>query len=377
MSLEKQLYSAIDAFKDEVITLAKKIHDNPEVAYQEHFAAKEQIQFLSKNNFKVEKGLSNLSTSFKASWYGEGKGKVVAFLSEYDALPGIGHGCGHQLIAGSAIAAALGVKMVMEKNGLNGTVSVIGTPAEENGGGKISMKNAGCFKNIDACLMFHPSNTSLINTNSLCNLSLAVEFYGKEAHAGTCPEEGRSALSALINVFNNLNSIRLHFTGDLRAHGVIKQGGIVENVIPKFAEGLFTLRALNMNDLNILKERFVKCVEGAALTTGTEYKITEKFCYTRLEQNKFLNELFKRNMEALGEIFSLNKDSRDYISTDAGNLSTEVPLIHPLISVIDGTENCVLHTSEFEYFANTQYAYDKMILVSKSLGATALDFMQT
>ena len=371
----KALCTAIDRIQDDVVGIAKRIYDSPELAYEERFAVREQIDFLSSNGFAVDVGLANLPTSFKATWKRNNTDTEIAFISEYDALPDIGHGCGHHLIAGSAVGAAVGVKRVLEDYGLGGTVSVIGTPAEENGGGKIALLDAGCCRGVTACLMFHPSDMSIANPRSLSNLSLVIKYYGNKAHAGESPEEGRSALSALITLFNNIDAIRMHFTSDVRAHGIISHGGVVENIIPDFVEGLFTLRAKDLDGLAKLRQKFENCADAAAVATDTQFKIEEKFCYATLTQNRELSELFVSNLKSLGEVFAEDGEYKGFLSTDAGNVAQQVPLVHPLVSVVQGNSRCALHTSEFARLANTEYAYKKMIVVSKALGITALELM--
>lgn len=374
----KVLLAAIDEIQDDVVGIAKRIFDNPELAYEEHFALREQVDFLSANGFAVDVGLADLPTSFKATWKQNNTDTTdteVAFISEYDALPSIGHGCGHHLMAGAAVGAAVGVKRVMEDYGFGGTVSVIGTPAEENGGGKIALLDAGCFHGVTACFMFHPSDISIANPRSLSNLSLVIQYYGNRAHAGESPEKGRSALSALITLFNNIDAIRMHFASDVRVHGVVTHGGVVENIIPDFAEGLFTLRAKNPEGLDRVRQRFDDCAKAAAIASDTRFKIDEKFRYAALMQNRDLVEMVVRSFESLGEVFAEDQEYEGFVSTDAGNVSQQVPLVHPLISVVQGDSRCALHTQEFARLTNTEYAYKKMITVSKALGMTALELI--
>lgn len=373
---KNSICEVIEDLKSEVISLSKKIHAHPEIAYNEYFAVEEQIALLSRHGFNVQKNLGDLPTAYQGIWGKGSNGLHVAFIAEYDALPTIGHACGHNLITGASMAAAVSLSKILQRTNIQATVSVFGTPAEENGGGKINLLEKGCFNNVDVCLMFHPGRRNVANPLSLCNLSLIAKYYGKTSHAGTSPEKGNSALNALISLFCNVNLIRLHLNSDLKIHGIISNGGEVENIIPNYAEAVFTLRAPTMEKLKELEERFQGCAKGAAVGTNTELKIEKKFFYRELNENIPLKQLFLKNAKRFGERFySHNAGMDGYLSTDAGNLSWELPLLHPFISIFDGNNDCSLHTPEFEKASNTDLAYQKMITVGKTLGMTALDLI--
>ena len=243
------MVEAVDAVREELIDVSLDIHAHPELGNEEHHAAEVLTGFLDRHGFEVERPFAGIETAFKATASGSSDGPVIAILAEYDALPDIGHGCGHNLIAQSAVGAGIGTQAALD--GLSGTVQVIGTPAEETDGAKIRMLDAGVFDDVDVVLSSHPaSNRTFIQTDvpvgeslSLALVGFRYAYHGKAAHAASAPHEGVNALNAVLHLFAGIDSLRQHLRGDARVHGVITHGGSAANVVPDYAEANFFLRA--------------------------------------------------------------------------------------------------------------------------------------
>ncbi len=257
-ALKAQAKAAIEADRGELVELGLRIHAHPETAMQEHQAAAWICRMLEKHGFNIQTGICDMPTAFRAV-YGSGRPRV-AFIAEYDALPGLGHACGHNLIATAAAAAAIGSLTAVDN--LGGSVAVIGTPAEELQGGKIDMIARGAFEDIDAALMAHPSSYDSAAVKALACACLYVEFFGQESHAAAQPEEGINALEAMILSFNAINSLRQHIAGGARIHGIITDGGRAANIVPGHAAGHFLVRADDLPYLEKLKGRVLNCIQG-------------------------------------------------------------------------------------------------------------------
>ena len=272
---------AIDAAREELVGVALDIHAHPELNYQEHYAAKLLSDTLEGHGFAVERGVGGVETAFRATLQGgAGDGPTVAILAEYDALPEIGHGCGHNLIAMAAVGAGLGVKANLAS--LPGRVVVIGTPAEEGGGGKIRLLEAGVFKEVDVCLSSHPSSNRTIipedipmdESWSLAMVGYRYIFHGKAAHAAAAPEEGINALNAVIHLFSGIDALRQHLRDDVRIHGIITDGGLAPNVVPEFAAANFMLRCRDRRYLSdVVVGKVEQVAQGAALITGATLEV--------------------------------------------------------------------------------------------------------
>ncbi|MDR7523454.1 MAG: amidohydrolase [Armatimonadota bacterium] len=261
--MHARILAAIDAASDDLIALARRIHATPEVGFQEHRAAAWLTETLERHGFRVERGVAGLPTAFRAE-VGTQRHPAVAILAEYDALPEIGHACGHNLISTAAVAAGIGLAALREQ--LPGTAVVLGTPAEEGGGGKVIMLERGAFQGIDAAMMFHPAGYTLATRPSLASYRLAVRFTGKAAHAAAAPHEGTNALDALIQTFVAIGLLRQQTRDDARIHGIITYGGAAPNIIPDRAEALFTVRAADGGYALEVLHRVIHCAEGARAT---------------------------------------------------------------------------------------------------------------
>ena len=268
--LQEKILTNIQSEAELILSISHQIHENPELGNQEYLASGLLTAILEAHGFSVDRGYAGIPTAFCAC-KGAGDRPVVAYLAEYDALPSLGHACGHNIIASTAIAAGIGLGDVI--NETPGQVRVIGTPAEETVGAKVSMVEKGCFEDVDVAMMIHPFSGNFMVTNSLALSARQVSFFGKPSHASAFPWEGINALDAMILTFNNINALRQQIQPDARLHGIISKGGEAPNIIPEHTEGRFYVRAKRRDYLDHLLEKFGVCVEAAALATGCRFEI--------------------------------------------------------------------------------------------------------
>ena len=335
-SLSEVAFNAIDSAKSELVEVALDLHAHPELNYQEQYAASLLSGTLERYGFQVARGVGGVETAFTATMPGgAGGGPTVAVLAEYDALPEIGHGCGHNLIAMAAIGAGLGLKANIA--GLPGKIMVIGTRAEEGGGGKIKMLDAGVFDGVDVVLSSHPSsNRTVIPTDipmgeswSLAMVGYRYVFHGKAAHAAAMPHEGINALNAVIHLFTGIDALRQHLREDTRIHGVITDGGMAPNVVPEYAAANFMLRCRDRDYLSdVIVGRVLKAAEGAAAMTGCELEVQEYYpFYENVCPNKVIAGLLMDNAVLSGLALNEPLPGRQgsAASTDFGNVSQVMP----------------------------------------------------
>ncbi|RLC96090.1 MAG: M20 family peptidase [Chloroflexi bacterium] len=368
--LKKLVLETIDAHSDEIVELSLKIHANPEVSLQEVESAARLVEYLRGKGFDVEAGICGLPTAFRAS-YGQGT-PAIAFIAEYDALPGLGHACGHNIIAAAALGAAVGTRSAINEAG--GTVLVIGTPGEELYGCKETMVAAGAFTGLDAAMMIHPGTRNIVAPTALACVSLEVEFFGKAAHAAGSPHQGINALEALILAFNNVNSLRQHIKERSRVHGIITSGGEAANIVPAYSSGLFLVRAEDEEYLKVLKEKVLNCFVGASAATGARFE--HKWggvTYAPLQSNAVLAELFTQNMGTLGRKVDPFDPERAVGSTDMGNVSQVVPSIHPIVAI--APPHVLEHSPEFAAAAASEAGHQALLEGAKALALTATDLL--
>lgn len=350
-------YSTIDQESSDLYRLSRSIWSQPELGFKEHFAHSELTDFLEKTGFLVEKSFK-LETAFRATYTHSGAESVsaepgpnIAILCEYDALPGIGHACGHNLIAEVGVAAALGVKaaMIANPDQLFGTVTVLGCPAEEGLCGKADLLRLGAFDGIDVAVMAHPSQTTLSRPNYVSMTPLSVKYHGRAVHASSHPWDGLNALDAAVACYNNISNLRQQMRPTWRVHGVIKNGGAQPNIIPEETELEYYLRTPNDDEMVILKQKVEGCVQGAALATGctVDFKFGEK-SYSNLLSNNTLVELFEKNGRAVGIEFETDEEKKRKFggSTDMGNVSHVIPSIHPKYYIGTSVSNHSIRTSQ-------------------------------
>ncbi len=368
--LKAPVISEIDARRHQLSELSLKIHANPELGFQEVKAAGWLTRYLEENGFSVERGICELPTAFRGS-YGQGK-PAIGILAEYDALPGLGHACGHNLIAASAVGAGVASKLAIDRFG--GTILVIGTPAEELYGGKAIMADRGAFDNLDMAMMVHPGVHDVATTLALACQALEVEFFGKEAHAAAKPEAGVNALEAMLQSFASINSLRQHIRDKARIHGIITDGGEAANIVPAHSAGTFLVRAGDYSYLNELKQRVLNCFIGAATASGArlEYRWGD-VCYAPLRNNLTLARLFRQNMQSLGRKVKLSDPSMAFGSTDMGNVSQLVPGIHPRVAI--APEEVIIHSPQFALAAASEAGSCGLLDAAKALAMTVVDLV--
>jgi len=369
-SLKEKIKSELEKRRGELVEMSLKIHANPEPGFQEVKAASWLSSYLEGNGFQVERGVAGLATAWRAT-YGKGK-PGIALLAEYDALPEIGHGCGHNIIATAAVGAGVASKAVVDA--LGGRVIVLGTPGEESQGGKIDMINRGVFEDVDVAVMVHPSMLNIAMVKMLACISLEVEFFGKAVHAAVQPTEGINALEAVILAFNAINSLRQHIREEARVHGIITDGGASPNVVPAHSAARFLVRAADYGYLEELKGKVLDCFKGAALATGArlEYHWGAKV-YAPLKNNAVLAKLFSENLESLGRHIDIFDLQIPIGSSDMGNVSQVVPSVHPMIAVAPAGVS--LHSAEFASAAASEAGHKALLDAAKALAMTVADVL--
>ena len=367
--LKARAAAEVEAHRQELIDLSLRIHDNPETGLQEQRASAWLCEYLKKQGFQVERGICGLPTAFQAT-AGQGEPRI-AFLAEYDALPGVGHACGHNIIGVSAVAAGLGARSVMDSTG--GCVVVIGTPAEEMVGGKVIMARQGAFDGLDAAMLTHPGSRNAVHSQALACASLEVEYFGKEAHASARPETGVNALDALILAYNAIGALRQHVRDSARIHGVITDGGQAANVVPNHSAASFMVRARDDVYLEELKAKVIACFEAGARASGArlEYRWSENQ-FAAMKSNGPLAEAHKANLAALGRE-TRDQPSRAVGSTDMGNVSALVPAIHPTIAV--APPEVGIHSREFAACAASEDGHRGLLDAAKAMAMTAIDVL--
>ena len=375
-SVKQTLCASVDAMAPELLAVSREIHANPELAFQETRAAALLVGTARDRGLDVRTGSYGLATAFEATFGPEGGNPDVnvAVLAEYDALPGIGHACGHNLIATSALGAALALKSL--GNELPGRVTLLGTPAEEKGGGKELMARKGAFENVDAAMMMHPSGINLATMASICVAEVDVVYHGRSAHASAMPHKGRNALDGLLLAYQAISNLRQHIRHSERIHGIVTDGGQAPNIVPDRAAGEFYVRAKNAEDLEALKPRVQACFEAGAKASGCEVEMKwGAVDYLDLNTNWPLAAAFQANAEALGRKFA-SAEERSLSgagSTDMGNVSHRVPSIHPMLAA--APRDVVIHNPEFARYASSEMGDRAALDGAKSLAMTAFDFL--
>ncbi|MEE8204763.1 MAG: M20 family metallopeptidase [Dehalococcoidales bacterium] len=369
-NLKTQVKAEVDSRRRQLTELSLKIHSHPEMGFKEHQASNWLTHYLEANGFTVERGIAKLPTAFRAS-YGNGR-PAIAILAEYDALPQLGHACGHNLIAASAVGAAVAARPAIDH--LGGSLTVIGTPAEELYGGKAIMAARGAFKDIDMAMMMHPSTHDTATSRTLACITLEVEFFGREAHAAAHPEDGINALEALLQSFTAINSLRQHIKDKARIHGIITDGGQAANVVPAHSAASFIVRAEEETYLEELKQKVLNCFIGAATASSArlEYRWQE-FHYAPMRNNLEMARLFIANMNTLGRNTQLENPNQSFGSTDTGNVSQLVPSIHPSVAIAPAEVS--IHSPQFARAAASEAGSQGMIDAAKALAMTVVDLL--
>lgn len=353
----------------QLVNISHTLHAHPEILFQEHESAALLTETLAEHGFAVERGVAGLNTAFVAT-FGSGT-PVVGLLAEYDALPKLGHACGHNLIATWAVGAGIALRRALPAGA--GTVKVIGCPAEEGGGGKVTLADAGVFDGLDAAMMIHPRDTTYLDRASLALTPLDVEFFGKAAHAAAFPERGINALDVMLHLFFGVNALRQSLKEKTRIHGIITHGGEAANIIPAYTACHFLLRAREQPYLEEVKARFLAIVRGAELATGCTAKVTEGIGYPARVCNTALVETFGENVVARGLTHEIPPPDVGVGSSDIGRVSQLVPTIHPYLQICDPPVGA--HTTQFAEAANTPRADATLADGATLLAWTAADVL--
>ncbi len=350
--MEKKVEKLYEKYAGDLQKLSKYIYENPELGRREVKAAKAHMELLKENGFDIDEGILGIETAFIASYTSKKKGPRVAFLAEYDALPEIGHGCGHNILGAASTGAGLILKEFMDDIG--GEVLVYGTPAEETDGAKVDMAKAGLFDGLDIAMAVHPTGEKHIKSGtSQAMEAIRFEYHGKTAHAAGMPHEGINALDGVITLFNSINAMRQQVKDGDRIHGIVSKGGEAANIIPDYAAADFYVRSDTRKNLGELVERVKKCAKGAALATGTQVEISNyEYTFEDLVTNEKLSEVYTNNLKRLGveEIV----EGKDTGSTDMGDVSYCCPVIHPYFPI--SKEALTGHSVEFAAATQTEEA---------------------
>jgi amidohydrolase len=366
-ALKRRVNERVEARRALLDDLSLRIHAQPELAFEERHAADLLAGALAAEGIDVRRGVAGLDTAFVAD-FGQGR-PFVALLGEYDALPGVGHACGHNLMGTAAVGAFLALHDVADQ--LPGRVRLLGCPAEERGNGKNYLIRDGLFEEVDAALMYHPGDRDEIDPLMLALASLEVEFLGKAAHAAAEPHEGRNALDALLLGWTALSALRLTVRSDSRFHGIITDGGKAPNIIPDRAAARFMVRSPDNAYLSVLQRRVIACFEGAAQQTGCELRYAWTDTCDLVSTNRPLAEAFSANARSLGRAMNTRRPGDTHGSTDMGNVTSIVPGIHPFLAITDGP--VAGHSTEFAAAAATPQAHETMRFAAKALAMTAID----
>ena len=360
-----------DRSREELIGLSHRLHANPELGFEEEKGCDWLASTLADAGFDVDRGICELPTAFLAR-YGSGP-LHIALCAEYDALPGIGHACGHNIIAASSVGAAIALAKVADDVGI--TVSVIGTPAEENGGGKILLLERGAFKGVHASMMVHPAPLDVVDPPVIAVEQFHVHYTGKEAHASGFPELGINAADALVLAQTAIGLLRQHIRQSDRIHGIVTKGGDAPNVVPAHTSAVYNVRAETLADLEHVREKVFRCFEAGALATGAKLEIVpDHKPYAEMRHDPDIAALYRGNAEAVGRHFPdlpLEVLKRAAGSTDMGNVSLVIPAIHPGIGV--DSLPAVNHQPEFAAHCASPAADRAVVDGALAMAWTAID----
>ena len=354
-----------------LIEISDYIYENPELGNEEYKAVKILTELLKEHNFEVEEKYLNMDTAFKATFDSGKPGLTIGYLCEYDALPGIGHGCGHNMIGTISSGAGIVLSKIIDKVG--GKIIVYGTPAEETNGAKVIMVEEGAFDELDCAMMVHPNDKTYASGTSSALYPIQFTFKGKTAHAASCPEQGINALNAVIQLFNGIDALRQHVTKDVLMHGIITEGGVAANIVPERAVAQFYIRAAKKATIEEVLEKVKNIARGAALMTGCELEMDRyELPYDDLNTNEVLSEAFNENLRNLG-ITEIYPPKTGGGSSDIGNVSYVTPTIHPYISI----SNCEVrgHSRELAKATTEGLGHERLLTAVLALAYTGYDVL--
>ena len=367
--MRKVIYNEAQLIKEKLYEISDYIYNNPELGNQEYKAVEALTRFLKEHGFEIECPYAGMDTAFKATFDSGKEGKNIGYLCEYDALPEIGHGCGHNMIGAMSCGAGVSLSKVLSEIG--GKVIVYGTPAEETNGGKVILAEAGAFDELDAAMIVHPDGETRASGSSSALYPIRFIYKGKTAHAASCPEKGINALNSVIQLFNGIDALRQHVTPDVKMHGIITKGGVAANIVPDEAVADFYFRASTKERVTEVIEKVKKIAEGAALMTGATLEMERyELPYDDLKTNEKLSEMFNENLRALG-ITDINPGKATGGSSDIGNVSHVAPTIHPYIGITDCP--MVGHSVEMAKATTTNKAHDRLLIAALAMAYTGYD----
>ncbi|ULT55578.1 M20 family metallopeptidase [Neobacillus drentensis] len=369
--MKELLKNNLETIQNRLWEINDILYHHPELGDQEYESMNLLVELLEQHQFSVEKGIVGRPTAFKAVYDSKKEGPTIAYLSEYDALPEVGHGCGHNMIG--TMSAGAGVLLSKVVDEIGGRVVVLGTPAEETNGAKVPMAEQGVFDDIDAAMIVHPGDVSYESGESLAMDAIQFDFRGRTSHAAASPEKGINALDAVIQLFNGINALRQHVTSDVRIHGIIKEGGVAANIVPDKAVAQFYIRAKDRSYLNELVQKVINVAKGAASMTGAEVHIDNyELSYDNMVTNQTLSQLFTSNLLTTG-VKQVEKAKDSYGSIDMGNVSHVVPAIHPYIGL--DSPGLVAHTREFADLTITDNSHQILSRGALALALTGYDLI--
>lgn len=368
---KKQAIEKIDDIKESLFQISDYIFAHPEFCFKEYMAHGQLTRYLSENGFEVNTPIAELETAFKGVYKGKKPGYNIGLFCEYDAVYPMGHSCGHNLMAVMGVGAGIALKEIVDEIG--GTISIFGTPAEEGGGGKIIMLRNGAFEGLDAALLLHPANETVVNDISYSVTDIVVEFFGVKSHAATYPEDGISALTPMLQVFNTVNGMRQELNGKGHILGVIKEGGDEPIYTPDYTKGHFTIRSFDHDLKNSLVDRFLKICEHTADITRTGFKYHfYKLPYEAIQNNEVIEELLHNNFLELGETVK----SRDTIlgigCTDMGNITHALPSLQSYVKLDD---DLMTHSEALMAAASDERGKKTILVGAKAMAMTAIDLL--
>ena len=370
-AVKERLAAEVDKRADVLIDASHQIHEHPELCYEEHFAHDLLTGLLEAEKLDVERHAFDLDTAFIAR-AGTGDGPTIAVLCEYDALPGIGHACGHNIIGTAGLGA--GVALAALADELGGRVVILGTPAEEGGGGKELLAQRGAFEGVDAAMMVHPAGLDLALMSVIAIHQMKVRYHGEAAHAAAFPHKGRNALDAAVLGYMNVAALRQHIRSNERIHGIFTHAGDKPNIVPSFAAAEWYVRSPTLKSLEKLKPRVVACLEAGAQAAGCEIEIEwQDPAYADMVDNRTMLDLYTANAAATGRTLIDPSAGGEQVvgSTDMGNVSYVVPSIHPMIKVAPA--HLSIHTPEFAEYTASADGDQAVIDGAKAMAMTVAD----
>ncbi|WP_334103242.1 M20 family metallopeptidase [Mesotoga prima] len=371
--MKKKIIRDLDSISLELVDISKRIFDYAELSFEEYRSADLLVKYLESKGFEIKRpAIKTLPTSFIAS-AGCGQPKI-SLMAEYDALPSIGHACGHNIICSSSIGAAVAVKESGFLETVEGSIFVIGCPAEESGGAKRDLVREGIFSNMDLGLIIHPASMSTGYDIAYALKRFKVEYHGLSAHAAADPSKGVNALDAVIHMFNGISALRQQLPEKVRVHGIISNGGQSFNTIPNYSSAEIGIRALTMAEVDNVVEKFERIVQAGSIATGCTYEITQTEQMEDVLVNVPLANLLDRNFELLGEKTTMRRYEQGVGSTDVGSVSHAIPAIQGYIDITQGRD-IPTHTEEFAQASNSEFGYQAMIRAAKALALTVYDLL--